>query len=160
MSDATRINGNLYSWSSIIFKIGGERWSGLTSINYGDARERVKGYGMGRSHAPLGRSAGKYTIEPVTASGYKESIQQLRETLAAQASDGASYGDVEFDIVVQFIESDRDPITDELLRCVWSKSSAKGEESADPLKEDVEFDCLYIKRNGVTLYDARDGGAP
>jgi len=160
MADAARINGNLYSWSSIVFKIGGERWSGLTSINYGDALERVKGYGMGRSHTPRGRSAGKYTTEPVTASGWKDAIQLLRETLAAQASDGVSYGTVEFDVVIQYVESGSDPVVDELLRCVWSKNSAKAEESADPLKEDVEFDVLYIKRNGATLYDARDGGAP
>lgn len=160
MADAARINGNLYSWSSIIFRIGGERWSGLASINYGDALERVKGYGMGRSHIPRGRSAGKYTTEPVTATGYKDSIQELRSILAAQASDGKSYGTVEFDIVIQFVEGDRDPVTDELLRCVWSKNSAKAEEGADPLKEDVEFDVMYIVRNGATLYDGRDGGAP
>jgi hypothetical protein len=28
------------------------------------------------------------------------------------------------------------------------------EESPDPLKEDVEIDCMAIKRNGFTLYDA------
>lgn len=159
MSDQTRINGNVHSWSSVIMKAGNEVWTGFTAISYGDALERVKAYGMGRSHKPLGRTAGKYTVEPVVVTGYKHTMQQMREWLAAQASDGRSYATVEVQFVIQFFESDLAPITVELDRCMWSKNAEKAEENPDPLKEDVEFDCMGIRRNGATLYDSREGDA-
>lgn len=93
MSDEIRVNGNVHSWGSIILK-------------YGDARERAKVYGMGRHHAPRGRTRGKYTVEPVTLRGPKGTVQQLRALLAQQAPDGVSYGDVEFQIVVQYTETE------------------------------------------------------
>lgn len=158
MSDEQRINGNMYSWSSIFFKVEGERYYGIKSIGYGDSRERVKGYGMGRSHAPRGRSAGKYQPDPVTVTLEKETARALREKLAASASDGRSFGNVEFEVVVQYEESDKQ-ITDEIFGCVWTKTAAKGEESADPLYEEVEFDCMGIRWDGdKTLFDSSEVG--
>lgn len=152
MSDEIRVNGNLHSWGSIILRINDDRYYGFTSINYSDSRERVKGHGMGRHHAPRGRSRGKYTTEPVTLSGFKGSVQQVRQALA-DAGDGEAYGDVEFQIVVQYVEDDDTPITDELDRCVWVKNTASNEEGPDPLKDEVEIDCMLIRRNGLVLFD-------
>ncbi len=152
MSDEIRVNGNLHSWGSIILRINDDRYYGFTSINYSDSRERVKGHGMGRHHAPRGRSRGKYTTEPVTLSGFKGSVQQVRQALA-DAGDGESYGDVEFQIVVQYVEDDDTPITDELDRCVWVKNTANNEEGPDPLKDEIEIDCMLIRRNGLVLFD-------
>jgi len=156
MADEIRVNGNVLSWGSIEVKINGERYYGITSIGYADSRERVKAYGMGRAQAPRGRSRGKYNVEPVTISGYKTSIQEIRQALA-DAGDGESYGDTVFEIVVQYFELDETPITVELERCVWGKNTTSEEENPDPLKEDVELDCMLIRRNGLTLFDASEG---
>jgi len=156
MSDEVRVNGNLHSWGSITVKIAEEAYYGFTAIKYGDSRERVKAYGMGRHHAPRGRSRGKYTVEPVTLTGPKGSVQQLRKALADQG-DGVSYGDVEFQIVVQYIEPDDTPITVDIEDCVWIKNTSSEEEGADPLSEDIELDCMKIRRNGLVLFDESEG---
>src|SRR5689334_17393541 len=153
MSDEIRVNGNLYSWGSIKLKINDEIFYGFTAISYSDSRERVKAWGMGRHHAPLGRSRGKYQVEPVSVTARKGTLQQLRKALATAAG-GSSYGDIEFQIIVQYVEpGDEEPITVELDRCVWSKNTSQEEENPDPLKEDAEFDCMLIRRNGLTLFD-------
>jgi len=88
----------------------------------------------------------------VQITGRKGAVQQLRKALA-DAGDGENYGDVEFQVVVQYIESDDTPITDELDRCVWVKNTSSHEEGPDPLTEDFELDCMLIRRNGLTLFD-------
>ncbi len=157
MADDIRVNGNQHSWGSIIVKIDGDRYYGFTSIGYSDSRERVKAYGMGRHQAPRGRSRGKYSVDPVTLKGWKGSVQALRDALAARSSDGRSYGDVEFEIVVQYIEADDTPITVELERCVWTKNTTSEEEGPDPLSDEIEIDCMLIRRNGLVLFDESQG---
>lgn len=156
MADEIRVNGNQHSWGSITVKFDGDRFFGFTAIGYADARERVKAYGMGRAQAPRGRSRGKYTVEAVTLSGWKGSVQQLRQALA-DAGDGESYGDTLFQIVVQYVEADDTPVTVELEDCVWAKNTTSEEEGPDPLKEDIEIDCMRIRRNGLVLFDNSEG---
>jgi hypothetical protein len=157
MSDDVRINGNMYSWASVVLKVDGERFFGITSISYADALERVKGYGMGRHHAPRGRSAGKYTIEAVTVKMEKKSSRDLRAALAARATDGRSFGTVEFEIVVQYAEGTA-AHTDTIERCRWAKTSASHEEAPDPLYDEVEFDAMAIRWDGKTLFDSSEEG--
>lgn len=157
MADAIRVNGNVHSWGSIVLKIDGERYYGFTSVSYADKRERVKQYGMGKHQAPRGRSRGKYTTDPVKLAGPKSSIQAARAALAARSSNGTSYGDVQFDIAVQYIETDETPINVSIEGCVWVSNSSSEEESADPLKEEVELDCMKILRNGLSLFDSSEG---
>jgi len=153
MSDQIRVNGNLLSWGSIIVKVDGDRFFGFTAIKYADARERTKAYGQSRSQAPRGRSRGKYTVEPVGLTGFKGSLQMLRAALAAKASDGVSYGDVLFQIVVQYVETDDTAITVELEDCLWAKNTAADEEGPDALTEEIEIDCMRIRRNGLVLFE-------
>lgn len=157
MADALRINGNAVSWGSIELKIDEEKYTGFTSIGFADKRERTKGYSVGKHHAPTRRSRGKYSTDPVKLVGWKSSIQALRAALAAKSKDGKSYGDVDFQIVVQYIEDNEDPQTVEIDHCVWSSNSTSDEESPDPLKEEIELDCMLIRRNGLVLFDASEG---
>ena len=166
MSDLIRVNNNQLSWGSIVLKLDGERYYGFTSISFADKRERVKAYGMGRHQAPRGRSRGKYTTEPVKIAGWKASVQIFRQALANKSAGQKSYGDVEFQTLVQYIESDNTDGTSDLPlnvvidRCVWTGNSASDEESADPLKEEIEVDCMYIRRNGLVLFDGGAVDAP
>lgn len=163
MADQVRINGNTHSWSSIVAKVEGERFYGFTSVSFGDKRERVKGYGMGRHHAPRSRSAGKYSTDPVKLVGPKSTMQALRASLAARAADGKSYGDTEFELTVQYVEPSNTipggetPIHVILQRCVITANISSDEEGPDPLKEEVEIDCMAIQRNGLTLFDSSQG---
>jgi hypothetical protein len=152
-ADPIIVNGNQFSWGSIVLKLNQERFTGFTAISYSDKRERVKAYGMGRAHAPRGRSRGKYTIDPVKVTGWTRSVQSFREALAALAADGLSYGDIEFQILVQYIETTEAEIDVEIDRCVWMSNNTSNEENPDPLKEEVEFDAMLIRRNGLVLFD-------
>jgi len=157
MADRYNINGNAYSWASIVVKINDERYWGFTDLNYGDKRERVKLWGMARHHAPRGRSHGKYSPEPVKLGGPKSSIHALRTALAKQSPDNVSYGDVEFQIVAQYIESDELPLIVVIERCVIVANTSGESESPDPLKEEIEIDPMYIRRNDLVLFDASEG---
>ncbi len=156
-SDAVRINGNIVSWGSIKVKAGGETFYGFTSLSYGDKRTRTKAYGMGKHHAPRGRSRGKYEADPVKLGGPKSTIHQLRENLAALSSDGISYGDVEIQIVAEYIEANEPPMIVELEDCVWMSNASNEEENPDPLSEEIELDTMKIRRNGKVLFDASEG---
>jgi hypothetical protein len=157
MGDEVRVNNNLYSWGSIKLKVAGELFHGFTSVSYADKRERVKAYGMGRHHAPRGRSNGKYSTDPVKLAGPKSTMQALRASLAALAPDRRSYGDVEFMIVVQYVEPGENPLHVEIGRCVLTGNTTTDEENADPKSEEVEIDCMWITRNGLTLFDSSQG---
>jgi len=154
MSDPILVNGTQHSWGSIRFRADDEIYYGFTSISYGDSRERVKGYGMGRSQAPRARSLGKYAPDVVKVAGWKGSVQALLEALAAKSADGLSYGDVSFEIVVQFVEAGDLSVVVEIFDCVVTKVNDTHEEGADPLKTELEIDCMSILRNGLSLASA------
>lgn len=157
MGDSVRVNGNIMSWGSIRVKIATDTFYGFTSISYADKRERAKVYGMGRHHAPRGRTRGKYSTEPVKLKGPKDTIDALRAKLASLSPSGTTYGDTEFEIVVQYVEADIAPITVEINSCVYSGTSSSEEEGPDALQEEIEIDCMTIRRNGLALFDDTEG---
>lgn len=157
MSDQKRINGNIVSWGSISLTIDGEKFSGFTSITFADKRDRVKVYGMGKAQAPRARTRGKYSTDPVKLKGPKSTIEAMRQQLALQSDDGASYGDYEFPIVSQYIEVGDTEMYVEIIGCVYVGTSSSEEEGPDPLFEEIEIDCMAIYRNGLTLFDASEG---
>lgn len=158
MADATRVNGNQISWSSLRIKINDIPYSGITGIDYTDGRERAYAYGTGRHHAPRGKTAGKYTPEPCVITCWKSTAQAIRKDLAAQAADGVSYGNVVFPIVVQWIEPDDSVITDEILECHLTKNEQSTEEGPEGPNEKLTFMPMRIVRNGLALFDATEGG--
>lgn len=153
MADPIRINGNTFSWGSIAVKLGGQVFTGITKIGYGDKRTRSKSYGMGRSHAPRGRTRGKYEIDPVTFEMHLGSAKELRAALAQQSSDGKSYGDAVFQISVQYVDEGEQPHTVEIEDCVWVEDSVSHDEGPDALMATVTCDAMRIRRDGLTLFD-------
>lgn len=153
MADQIRVNGNQLSWGSIRLVLDTETFTGFTGIAYADKRERVKAWGMGRHQAPRGRSSGKYTPDPVKLTGWKDSIQAFIAGLAQRAPDGSSYGNVEFTISVLYSKPPLPPTQVLITGCVIVGQSSSEEEGADPLKEELEIDCMAIRRNGLTLFD-------
>lgn len=154
MADRIRVNESQMSWGSIRLMINGETYTGFTGISYADKRERVKAYGMGKHHAPRGRSSGKYSTESVKLTGWKTSVAAARDALASLSPDGRSYGNVSFYIVLFYSEVDEPNQDVEISDCVWIGTATSEEESPDPLKEEVEIDCMAIRRNGLTLFDS------
>jgi len=154
MDDKLRINGNQVSWGSLILRReDGSVITGFTGLNYSQKRERVKGYGAGRHHAPRSRSRGKYSAE-AKITCWKSTAEEIRASL----DDGTgNYGDTEFMLIADYAEADEVPITVELFGCVIGGEDDNDEEQPDPLKEEIAIDVMYIKKNGRTLFDNSDG---
>ncbi len=157
MADQLRINGVQHSWSSTKLKIEGETFTGITAINYGDALTPTKAYGMGRAHAPRGRTRGKYEPDPIEMTLFKGTAEELRTKLAELSESGTSYGIVEFQMVLQFVENDDTPCTIEFIDCRVSADKSSNEENPDPSVENWTLDVMRILRNGKALYDDSEG---
>lgn len=156
MSDLKRVNGNIVSWGSAVAKVDGERYYGFVEVSYADKRERQYVHGMGKAHAPRGRTRGKYTPEPSKIKGPVASIEALCSALAAKSSTGTSYGDVEFPFVFQWVESEG-TFTVELERCVITGRSGAFAEGPDGMFEEIEVMPMLVRRNGNVLFDESDG---
>jgi len=157
MADTVRVNGFITSWSDISFKLNGERYYGITEINYSDTRKRTKVYGMGRTGTPRGRTRGKYEVGEVTVKMDFPAFVALRDAIAAESSDGNSYGDVEFEGVVQYTYgADDETHTDKLFRLTFDGVTNGASEGPDALMIDVTFDCMGISRDGKTLFDSSE----
>lgn len=153
MANEVRINGNTLSWGSTICRINGISQNWLTSISYSDKRERAVVYGMGRHHAPRGRTLGKYSVENGKLKGPKGDVQGFLDYLATLSPNGQSFGDSRFDVVLQFIEAEQ-AVTVELEDCRVVGVSASDEESAEALQDEVEISIMRVRRNGKTLFDS------
>lgn len=158
MADTQRINGYVPSWSDIYVKIDDERYYGISEIAYGDTRARSKVYGMGRAHAPRGRTSGKYEVDEATMKMDKVAATELRRVLALKSTDGKSFGSVIFQVVVQYSDAQGETNTDTLHECTLTKQGISASEGPDALMEDVALDVMRIDRNGLTLYDGSEGG--
>lgn len=158
--DTFRVNGNIVSWPDVVTKIDGKRINGITGLTYGDKRERVKAYGQGRHYKPRGRTRGKYAPDNVKVTLHKDSARSLRAQLAAKSTDGVSYGNVEFELSIQYVADNGDPIHLQFQRCTIVSDSSSEDENPDPLKDELELDTMGILRNGLTLFDSSQGGAP
>lgn len=159
MADTVRVNGFITSWSDISFKLNGERYYGITEISYSDTRTRTKSYGMGRTGLPRGRTRGKYEVGEVTVKFDFPAWVALRDAVAAESSDGNSYGNVEFEGTVQYTYgADDETHTDELSGLVITGVTNSASEGPDALMVDVTMDCMGITRDGKTLYDSSQVG--
>jgi hypothetical protein len=157
MADTQRVNGFTTSWSDCSFKLGGDRYYGITEISYGDKRARSKVYGMGRAGTPRGRTRGKYEVDEVTWKMDFPAWVALRDALSALADDRASYGDVEFEGVMQYAYgANEETHTDELFQLVITGVTHSASEGPDAIMVDVTADCMGISRDGKTLYNSAE----
>ena len=156
MSDQLRVNGNLVGWSSCVWKIDGERWRGLTSIGWDEALETTFGYGMNKSHAPIGQTPGKYTPGNVKVRLWAHTAIALRKWLAAKSPDQKSIGKVYVPMFFQVAEGEITS-TVEFKRCRVTKTTPGVEEGPEGMIEEWEFTNQGVETDGTTLYDSSEG---
>jgi hypothetical protein len=158
MSDDLRVNGHLIAWGSHILKINGTRWFGITGISWDEKRERSFGWGMARSHAPSGRTPGKYTPGALKTTAWRHTAGALREYLASLVDDSRSYGNAIVPIFLQYVEGSK-VFTVEFEDAAPTGITVSDEENADPNKEEWEWSVMRIRNDGLTLYDSSEEGA-
>jgi hypothetical protein len=59
-------------------------------------------------------------------------------------------------ISVIYSEPSEPNVDVQISGCVVVGNSSSDEESPDPLKEEIEIDCMAIRRNGLTLFDSME----
>jgi hypothetical protein len=113
---------------------------------------------MNRSHAPIGRTAGKYTPGVLKIKFHKHTAVAMRTLLATYAEDGKSYGNARVDNYLQYVEPQTMQVsTVQFLDCTTTGENCADEESADPRFEEWEFSVMRIITDGMTLYDSTEG---
>jgi hypothetical protein len=153
-----RVNGNMLSWPDVVARAAGKPVAQLCGISYGDKRERVVAYGQGRHYAPIGRTAGKYSTDPLKLTFYKGGSLLFMNMIAELARDRISYGNVEFEFSVQYIQNGSGaPIHVQFKRTCIVGIAGTDDESSDPSKDELELQTLQIVRNGKTLFDSEQG---
>jgi hypothetical protein len=160
MADVQRINGNAYSWSSIVIKLDGQRFFGITSITFNDKLEVGYGYGQGRHFAPLSRTGGKYSCDESKIVMRTSSFADFQEYLKTRSPDGISIGFPEWTVDSQWVEPNQlalSPMQAVLSRCRLTGVNQSQEQSTDETTVELAVSVMYIVRNGATLFDASRG---
>ncbi len=155
MADQYRIPGNTLSWGSITATVDGEKYYGFTEVVFGDKRTREFVYGMATHQAPRGRTRGKYEPQEGKLKGPKSTVQALLTALASKSVSGRSFGDAEFEVVLNFSESDDTAITVVLESCTVDGVSSSHAEGPEALEDEVIINYRRIRRNDLYLFDAR-----
>ena len=153
--DLERVDFNPHSWPSLIYTINGQQIFGVTAISpINWKRERVDGYGMGRSHAPRTYSHGKVSFENFKVKMYSDSVETLRNYYASFAEDGLSFTNPRLTHTIEYYEADNPLNKFVLLEGVsWVAENASHDESPDPLFTEVEFKLLRCTINRKPVGD-------
>lgn len=137
------INGNEFSWSSVMLRIAGQKITGFKAVKYSDEIEgRDPVYGA--SVIPKGRTRGRYKVGDCSMTLYLSDFK----TLIARLGNG--YGQVEGELVVQFREgSDFHEHVLERVRIGGADHSS--EEGTDASEVEVSLSVMRIRRDGKYL---------
>ncbi len=145
--DAT---GARHSWASIKAIIAGQTFLGIKTCNYD--RKRTRSVVMGTHPDPLGKTVGEnaYTA---TIDLYLAEFNQLQAILVGIAADqGVGYGDVFFDLQIQYSANGFDTIQDDILGCTLDATTASQAQGPDSLVRGIELGPLKILWNGEDDY--------
>jgi len=153
MGDQVRIQGNPHDWGSTIFRIASERYFGITSIGWGEKRNRKPVSGSGRSRVPRGETNGKYEAGTLKVKGEKACILQIKKDLAMLSRGGLSYGSPKVPITLQYVEYGEEPITEAFFNCAFISQDNQNEDSEENITDEVEFYFRNHTTNGMHLYE-------
>lgn len=136
------VNGTRHSWASVEAKINGQIYY-ITSINYSRKRSRTM---VKENHPdPTGKTRGsnEYSCDVEMLLSEYNNFQQALIAAANQAGLNGGYGDVFFQIVVQYAENNLDTVTDTINGCTMDSTEASNAEGTDPTKR--KFECAPLK---------------
>lgn len=139
------INGIEADWSAITLRLqGGELVEGFTSIKYSSSLEEAIVRANGRTQR--GRTLGREKTEEGTLT-----VLVGTERAIIAALGGSGWCDRVFDAVVQYAVTGSPTSTDVLESFRFLGTDGGGEEGSDPLKRELKFSFLRLKRNGAYL---------
>ncbi len=133
------VNGNVYDWSSVEIKLGGDLYIGVKEIKYSHTLKGVKI--KGTHPVAIGRTRGEYDAEG-SISLWLAEADAFRQAL------GNGYLEVPFDIVVSYTENGK-TLTDTIVGAKIAKDEGGGSQSPDGLSVSWDLDVMKILINGL-----------
>ena len=154
-------NGKQYSWGSGILGLaqGQIEIEGYSEITWSQKRTRSKGRGQGRHQAPQVRSNGEYECDNVKIKMRVDHADAVRAGMAAMSNTGTSYGNARIPITYQLVEEEGIS-TLQFFDCAIANESGTYSTGPDGLLEEVEFDVMAARKNGLALFDDSDPNTP
>jgi hypothetical protein len=151
-------NRQQFDWGSVALKpMNGQiELEGYSEISFSQKRTRSKGRGQGKHQAPQVRSSGEYDIENLKIKMRVDHANALR---SASAGTGTSYGNDPFPITVLLVKGEVIS-TLEFFDCAIAEEAATFATGPDGLLEEVSFDCMAMRRDGLALFDDTDPNTP
>jgi hypothetical protein len=147
----TRINGHLWDYSSVKFRINGVRIFEVTDLNY---KHGLKpGVMRGTGAKKRGRTRGTYDAD----GGFtitKASYQLLLQVLGGGGA--VPYMEVPFDIQVSYGENAGPTVTDVLEACRITEDEDSPSEGEAPATVKVTLDINEVIRNGIRAVKGDD----
>ena len=157
MSDLlqTRLNDVPYSATSCSWLIAGAPYVGITSLSYGEKRERKLVHASRRDGTPLGITSGKYSIDGLSMTFLRSSFQRLIEQLSVLGI--GSYGDATFPIIATYSDvqaqiKGEKPIVIHIDGARITSVKDSRDEGFDELTTEVEMMAMAMTRNGLRLW--------
>lgn len=156
MTDLIRISNDILSWHSQLLKIDGIPFNGFTALNHGEKRERTIVHAGRRDGRPVGKTAGKYSANPIALTMLRDSADKLTTYLTAKGL--GSYGDAEFVLFMQAIEAKAGAlITVVATGCTIDSINEPSQEGIDPLLTEFEIGAMELTKNGKRLWSVVRG---
>lgn len=141
MADFPLINGNRYSWASVVFSMADIEIDDVTEISYSHKLESGTVRGVGPWKA--GRTRGEYDAE-----GSVTLLRSAWDSLRAQLGNG--YLESDFTVTVSYSEEgEGDVVTDTLVGCRIQNVEHSPSQGTDALTVALTLSVLYILENGV-----------
>lgn len=133
------VNGNRYSWSSVVLKVAQQTIMGVKSINY--SQEMKPGAVFGTHAQKIGRTRGDGLNPTCIIELYKEEFDSLLQLL------GDGFYEAEFEVVVSYEEGLK-IVTDKIHQCRIMKPDDSHSQSGDALTTKVDVDPMWIEYSG------------
>lgn len=132
------VNGDLYDYSCIKFRLNKKTYTAVKSINFKDT---VNGAWLrGTAQIALGQTPGEYECEASMELGLQECFDIIDDL-------GDGYMNVRFDVEVQFSVGDKTYQVD-IVGCKGKGFGNAHSAGPDALTVTVDLSPHYIKRNG------------
>lgn len=136
------VNGTRHSWASVEVKVAGQIFY-VTSVNYSRKRNRTI---VRENHPdPVGKTKGsnEYSADCEMLLSEFNNLQAALINQANQQGLNGGYGDVFFQVLVQYSENGLDTVSDQILGCTLDSTEASNSEGTDPSKR--KFDLAPLK---------------
>lgn len=154
-----RINGVPYSWTSCSFRWNGIPFGeGVQSFDYEQTRERKIVYGSRKDGTPIGKTAGKYSVAPLTLKMLRSHATIWKSALSPLGL--LSYGDADFVLSLQLFEPVPGAVPSVMTFAGCTIDGEKGSqaEGTDELVTEFTIGCLEMTENGVLTLASRVRG--